>query len=258
LSFRQGGLFFYKKQNMKIAGIHPVREALAEGKNIEKVFIAREVRDEVLQNLISELRRRGIPVKYVPRVKLDKMHKGVHQGIVAVTGAVTFIALEELVTRAMQGEGKAAFLLLDGITDTRNLGALIRSAAAFGFDGIVLPAGGSAPVTEETVKTSAGAVFKIPMARVKHLLDAVYFLQSEGVEVVAATEKTEKRLDEHPFDRPTAVVLGNEHKGISGAVLKRSDVRLRIPMSAETDSLNVSVAGGIFMYEAGRRLKKLI
>ena len=243
---------------MKIAGIHPLREALTEGKSIEKVFVNRDMTGAAWQSLAAELRRQGIPIKYVPKIKLDKMYKGVHQGVVALVAPVDFIPMEALIARALEQTPHPAFLLLDGITDTRNLGALIRSAAAFAFNGIILPASGSATITEETVKTSAGAVFKIPMARTRHLLDAIYYLQAEGIQVVAATEKTDQSIHRYRFPSSVALVLGDEHTGIQPALLKHADAKLRIPISPQMDSLNVSVAGGIFMYEIARQLQKII
>ncbi len=239
---------------MKIGGIHPIEEALAEGRSIEKVFVAREEDSPAWLSLSSKLRQAGVPVKRVPRVKLDRMFKGHHQGVVAVISPLSYIPLEKMVARAFARHPRPAFLLADGITDTRNLGALIRSAAAFAFDGIILPASGSASLSAEGTKTSAGALFKIPVSRVAHLLDAVYYLQSEGVEVVAATEKTSQLLEDYTFRRPVAVVLGNEHKGIQPSVLKAADTTLKINISSRMDSLNVSVAGAIFMYEINRQL----
>jgi len=240
---------------MKIGGVHPIEEALAEGQSIEKVFVARGHESEQRNKLVARLRREGIPVQWVPRAKLDKLFKGQHQGIVALMAPVSYVELEDMVSAAFRRHSRPAFLLLDGITDTRNMGALFRSAAAFAFDGIIVPASGSASLSGEGFKTSAGAIFKIPVARVSHLLDAVYYLQSEGVEVVAATEKANTLLETYRFERPVALVLGNEHKGIQPSILKKADTALKIHISPQMDSLNVSVAGAIFMYEINRQLR---
>lgn len=238
---------------MLIAGIHAVEEALREGKTIEKVLVGTQSGDAALNKLLGELRAAGVPVKHVPAVKLNKLFSGAHQNIVAYVAPVPFVPLEQAVRQAFERHKSPVFVLLDGITDTRNLGAVLRSAAAFEAGAVILPAHGSAGITEETVKSSAGGIFKVDLVRVPHLLDAVYFLQSEGVAVVAATEKSSDYLENHRFDGPAAVILGNEQKGIGKRLLQAADARLRIAISPQMDSLNVSVAAGIFLYEMHRQ-----
>ncbi len=239
---------------MIIAGIHPIEEALREGKTLEKVLVNNSGDSAALQKLLSQLRSAGVPVKYVPAVKLNKLYAGAHQNIVAFVAPVNFESLPEAVSRAFKRHNYPVFVLLDGITDTKNLGAILRSAAAFEADAVVLPAHGSAGITDETVKSSAGGIFKVDLVRVPHLLDAVYHLQSENFRVVAATEKSDQYLETYHFETPVALLMGNEQKGINKRLLQMADDRLRIRISPQTDSLNVSVATGIFLYEIHRQL----
>ncbi len=234
---------------MLIAGIHAVAEALHEGKSLEKVLVNNRAGSPALQKLLTELRAAGVPVKYVPAAKLDKLFRGAHQNVVAYVSPVSFIPMQDAIRRAFEKDKQPVFVLLDAITDTRNLGAVLRSAAAFDAGAVILPAHGSAGITEETVKSSAGGIFKVDLVRVPHLLDAVYFLQSEGMQVVAATEKSDACLEKFRFDGPVALILGSEQKGINKRLLQAADARLRIAISPNIDSLNVSVAAAIFLYE---------
>ncbi|MBT8209582.1 MAG: 23S rRNA (guanosine(2251)-2'-O)-methyltransferase RlmB, partial [Eudoraea sp.] len=164
-----------------------------------------------------------------------------------------FHNFETLVDEVTSAKEDRLFLLLDRVSDVRNFGAIIRTAECTGVDGIVILSSGSAPVTADTVKTSAGAVFNIPIAKVSHMKDAVYYLQASGVEVVAATEKTSNTLYDLDLKKPLAIVMGSEDKGISPAILKITDHLAKIPMVGDIASLNVSVACGVFLYEAVRQ-----
>ncbi len=238
---------------MHIAGKNAVIAALESGQIIRKVFIKKSSASR-FEKLIEELRGKTIPVSLVPAEKLNRLYRqGNHGGIIAEISPVTFQSLETIIKSAFEQTTKPVFLLLDGITDTRNLGAIIRSAAAFGVNGVILPAHRSAAVSGETVKMSAGAIFKMPMVRVNHLKDAVFYLQAEGVEIVAATEKTSNKLSDHSFEKPIGLIMGDEHKGIGSFLLKQADSVLKIPMESGVDSLNVSVATAIFLYEIYRR-----
>jgi 23S rRNA (guanosine2251-2'-O)-methyltransferase len=238
---------------MKVTGINAVYELLESGKTIEKVLVKQNPQSEGLKRLIGLCRDKGIPVKFVPVQKLDKLFKGVHQGVVAFVSPVEYVALETLVEQAFAQTGHPVFLLLDGITDTRNFGAILRSAAAFEVNGVIVPANNSAPLNDEVAKTSAGGIFKTAICRVKHLADAVYYLKSYGTEIIAATEKAGHMLETYRFEKPVALIMGNEHKGISGQLLKQADVKLKINISPGVDSLNVSVAAAVFLYEIHRQ-----
>ncbi|NPA42776.1 MAG: 23S rRNA (guanosine(2251)-2'-O)-methyltransferase RlmB [Chlorobi bacterium] len=234
---------------MKVAGIHGVTELLASGRPVQQVWVKEGGRSPRLEGLVSRLREAGVPVKYVPRQKLDKLYGGVHQGVVAETSPVEWVPLEELADRAFAAKDKPVFVLLDGVTDARNLGAILRTAWAFDADGVIMPAHRAAPVNEDTVRTSAGAVFHVPLVKVNHLADAIYYLQSLGAEAVAATGKAALPLEMYRFTRPVALIMGDEHKGISRKVEQAADTRLKITMNPAVDSLNVSVAAAVFLYE---------
>ena len=237
---------------MKIAGIHSVEKALEKNLEIEKIFVLNKP-SQSLNRIIYQANRKSIPVSFVPAPKLSSLYKGAHQGVVAIVSPIRFIDIDEMITRAFQGSEYPYFIMLDGITDTRNLGAIFRSAVAFNASGIILPAHHSASITEETVKTSAGGVFEIPVARVNHLADAIYLLKSYDLEIIAATEKAPKNLETYHFNKPVAFLMGNENKGISPSLLKRADTLLKININSKIDSLNVSVATAIFCYEYHRQ-----
>ena len=185
--------------------------------------------------------------------KLNRLNSKNHQGVIATISPVKFVDLEKLIEEAVSSEKHPLILLLDQVSDVRNLGAIIRTAECAGVNGIILPGQGSAPVNADTVKTSAGAVFKLPIARVSHLKDAVYYLQGSGFQVVGATEKTSQSLYEIDFNQPSAIVMGSEDRGISPSLLKILDQKAKIPLLGSTESLNVSVACGITLYEIVRQ-----
>jgi RNA methyltransferase, trmH family, group 3 len=172
---------------------------------------------------------------------------------VAVLSPVDFISLEELVSRTSESTNTPLFLILDHLSDVRNVGAIIRTAECTGVSGVILPLQGSAAISEDMVKTSAGAIFNIPLCRVENLIDAIYYLQGSGIKVIGATEKSSSLLYDLPLTEPLAIVMGAEDVGISKGVLKVLDARAKLPLLGETASLNVSVACGAFLYEVVRQ-----
>jgi 23S rRNA (guanosine2251-2'-O)-methyltransferase len=177
--------------------------------------------------------------------------------VVATISPVRPEEYQPLIDKVIRENEWPLFLLLDGVSDVRNLGAIIRTAACTGVHAIILPQSGGAPITADTVKTSAGAVFKVPLGRCPHIKDAVFYLQASGVQIVTASEKAEKTLYETNLTDATALVMGSEEKGVSPAILKIADQNARLPMSGSIASLNVSVACGVFLYEVVRqRLEK--
>ena len=185
--------------------------------------------------------------------KLHRLTRGNHQGVVAVLSPVDFISLEELVSRTSESTNTPLFLILDHLSDVRNVGAIIRTAECTGVSGVILPLQGSAAISEDMVKTSAGAIFNIPLCRVENLIDAIYYLQGSGIKVIGATEKSSSLLYDLPLTEPLAIVMGAEDVGISKGVLKVLDARAKLPLLGETASLNVSVACGAFLYEVVRQ-----
>ena len=228
-------------------------EAIKSGDSIDKIFIQQGLSGSLVRELEELVNKHKIHSSYVPVEKLNRLNSKNHQGVIASISPVKFVSLENLVEKATAENEQALFLLLDQISDVRNLGAIIRTAECAGANGIILPGQGSAPVNADTVKTSAGAVFKLPIAKVSHLKDAVYYLQGSGFQVVGATEKTNQSLYEIDFNQPTAVVMGSEDRGISPSLLKILDKKAKIPLLGSTESLNVSVACGITLYEIVRQ-----
>lgn len=241
-----------EKQN-QIFGIRAVIEAVNSGKEIDKVFVQKDSGSPLMKELFTVLKKKNISYVYVPLEKLNRLTPNNHQGVVATIAPISFYDIENLMELAFSKTDKPLFLILDGISDARNFGAIIRTAECTGVDGIIISKQGAAPVNGDTVKTSAGAVFNVPIAKVDHVKDAVFYLQSSEVKIIAATEKTENTLYDIDFNRPVAVIMGSEDKGINPSVLKIVDEKAKLPMFGTISSLNVSVACGAFLYEAVRQ-----
>lgn len=236
-----------------IFGIHSIEEALNSGKEIDKVFLQKGLDSPTISKLITEIQRANIAISFVPIQKLNKLANGNHQGIVAKIAPIKTVSIEQLVEDAFEQTDTPLFILLDGVSDVRNFGAIIRTAECSGAQGIIIPQQGSAAINDQVVKTSAGAIFNLPICRVNHLKDALFFLQSYQTQIVSASEKAKKELYVIDFKKPTALIMGNEGEGVSKSLLKMSDHQARLPMLGKTESLNVSVACGLFMYEAVRQ-----
>ncbi len=241
-----------EKEN-QIFGIRAVIEAIQSGAAIDKVFIQKDAQSELMQDLFKTMKRKNINFSYVPVEKLNRLTSKNHQGAVATISPIGFIEIEQLVEQAFQKTEKPLFLILDQISDARNFGAIIRTAECTGVNGIIIQKQGAAPVNGDTVKTSAGAVFNIPICKVEHIKDAVFFLQSSDVKIVAASEKTDKNIYDIDLNTPLAILMGSEDRGINPSVLKVIDEKAKLPMFGSIASLNVSVACGAFLYEALRQ-----
>lgn len=240
----------------QIFGIRAIIEAIQAEKNVDKVFIQKDAQSELMQELMRLLKKKQINFSYVPAEKLYNLSKLNHQGAVATIAPITFLSIEELVEKALEQKENPLFLVLDQLSDARNFGAIIRTASCTGVDGIIIQKHGAAPVNADTVKTSAGAVFSVPIAKVDHIKDAVFYLQSSGIKIVAATEKTEDVLYDVNFKDAVAIIMGSEDKGVNPSVLKIVDEKVKLPMFGTISSLNVSVACGAFLYEAVRQRSK--
>lgn len=233
-----------------IFGIRAVIEALNAGQNIEKVYLRKGLSGSLAQELAKSLALNKITPHWVPDEKLFKLGDKNHQGVVATLAVIKTLELEDLIARA---GAKPLFLMLDGITDVRNFGAIARTAACTGVDGIIAPQNHSAPLSADAVKTSAGALFHVPVCKVPHLKDALYFMQASGIRILAATEKTDREIYDIDLTGPLALVMGSEDKGISDNILKMVDERISLPMFGKIASLNVSVACGAMLYEVVRQ-----
>ena len=237
-----------------IFGIRAIIEAINANKDLEKVYLQKELKGDLIKELNFLIRKKNISSSFVPIEKLNNLSKNQnHQGAVAKISSIKFEELETIIEHVLEQDKIPLFLLLDQISDVRNLGAIIRTAECTGVDAIVIPTHGSAPINADAIKTSAGAAFKLPICKVDHILDAVYQLQAVDVQIVSITEKTNTSLYDIELAKPTAIVMGSEHKGISNAILKISNAKGKIPLLGTIESLNVSVASGVALYEVVRQ-----
>ncbi|QKX03763.1 23S rRNA (guanosine(2251)-2'-O)-methyltransferase RlmB [Aquimarina sp. TRL1] len=241
------------KNDSQVFGIRAVIEAISAGKTIDKLFIQKGLQGELSKELMHLAKKNGIGFSLVPIEKLNRITKKNHQGVVAQIAPIDFYTLEDLVIQTIESGDTPLFLVLDQLSDVRNFGAIIRTAECTGVHGIIIQKKGGAPVSADTVKTSAGAIFKIPICKVDHIKDAIFYLQSSGIQIVAATEKATDSIYETNLTLPTAIIMGNEGKGISPSVLKLVDTKAKLPLSGEIASLNVSVACGAFLFETVRQ-----
>ena len=237
------------EKETRIFGIRAVIEAINSNKTIDKIFLQKGLKGELFQELDYLLRKESINTSYVPVEKLNRLTNKNHQGVVAQISPIEFYDLENLVINVIESGKVPLFLLLDQISDVRNFGAIIRTAECTGVDGIIIQKKGGAPINGDTVKTSAGAVFKVPICKVDHIKDAMFHLQASGIKVIAATEKTDDTVYDVSFKEPCAIIMGSEGKGISPSIVKLSDDRVKLPMYGDIGSLNVSVACGAFLYD---------
>lgn len=237
-----------------IFGLRAVIEAIEAGKDIDKVLIRKDLAGSDLSHeLLEKIREYGIVVQRVPLEKLNRITMKNHQGVIALLSAVGYYDLEQMIP-SIYDEGMLPFiLLLDGITDNRNFGAIARTAECAGVDAIVIPERHSVSVNADAVKTSAGALLHIPVCRVRTISSAVKFLKESGVTVIGATEKGAESYTASDFTGPVAIVMGAEDTGISPEVLRQCDRLAAIPIIGSIGSLNVSVAAGVMMYETVRQ-----
>ncbi|WP_396138312.1 23S rRNA (guanosine(2251)-2'-O)-methyltransferase RlmB [Flavobacterium sp.] len=241
-----------EKEN-QIFGIRAIIEAINAKKEIDKVFVQKEAQGDLMQDLMKTMKTNNINFSYVPVEKLNRLTPNNHQGAVATIAPISFVTLETLVESVIETGKKPLFLILDQLSDARNFGAIIRTAECTGVDGIIIQKQGSAPVNGDTVKTSAGAVFNVPICKVDHIKDAIFYLQGSGIKTVAATEKTESHIYDINLNEGVAIIMGSEDRGVNPSVLKIVDEKAKLPMFGTIESLNVSVACGAFLYEALRQ-----
>jgi 23S rRNA (guanosine2251-2'-O)-methyltransferase len=220
---------------------------------VDKVYIQKEASGELMKDLMKVMKRNDINFSYVPVEKLNRLTPNNHQGAVATVSPIGFFDLETLIDDTLTANKVPLFLILDQISDARNFGAIIRTAECTGVNGIIVQKSGSAPVNGDTVKTSAGAVFNVPICKVEHIKDAIYLLQASGIKTVAATEKTDHTIYDVALNSPVAIIMGSEDRGVNPSVLKIVDEKAKLPMFGTIGSLNVSVACGAFLYEAVRQ-----
>ena len=241
------------QKETSLYGLRAILEAIEANKSIDKVFLQKGLRGELFGQLEQAIRKNGINCSYVPLEKLNRITTNNHQGAVAQIAPISFYELDALVSIVKETKENPLFLILDQLSDVRNFGAIIRTAECTGVDGIIIQKSGSAPINGDAIKTSAGAVFNIPICKVDHIKDAIFYFQASEIQVVAATEKTDHTLYDIDFQSATAIVMGSESKGVSPSVLKLVDAKAKLPMFGSIASLNVSVACGAFLYEVVRQ-----
>ncbi len=245
-----------RKKNEYVFGIRAIIEAIDSGKDIDKVLVKKELGGDLARELLEKAREFGVPVQRVPVEKLNRITMKNHQGAIALLSPVAYHKLENLIPLFYEEGRNPKIIVLDGLTDTRNFGAIGRTADCAGFDAIVIPERNSVSVTADAVKTSAGALFYVPVCREKDTVSAIKLLKENGYRIVAATEKGASDYTDADFTVPVAIVMGSEDTGISDAVLRLCDDLAAIPMLGHIGSLNVSVAAGVMMYEAVRQRKE--
>lgn len=239
-----------KQDKQLIYGIHAVNEAIESGKEFERIYILKTDKTSALMDLNKRIKENRLPVHHVPIHKLNRLSRGNHQGVVAFLSLIPNVTISEIITRTFEAGQDPKILVLDGVTDVRNFGALSRSALAFGFHAVLVPNKGSALIHQDAIKASAGALMKIPVAKAVNLSRTLEEMKGFGLKVIGITEKATTDIQEMKVNEPVALILGNEETGIHANSLELCDATFRIPISDEIDSLNVSVAGAIAMFQS--------
>lgn len=252
---RTDGFLINKGEHEKdfIFGTRAVMEAILAGKDIDKILVDKEVNNELVKELLSLAKQERIPIVRVPDAKLNRITRKNHQGVVAHMSAIQYASLDNVIESCFSKGIAPLILILDRITDVRNFGAIARTAECAGVHALVIPEKGSAQINSDAVKTSAGALNHLPIARVKNLYYTVKDLKKMGLQVVAVTEKTDQLMYQADFTLPTAMIMGSEEDGISDELMGQSDAAVKIPLSGKIKSLNVSVSAAVVIYEAIRQ-----
>ena len=240
-------------KNNTIFGIYPVKEALSSNVNFDKVFIQKGIDSDKIEGLIKDLEKANVTINIVPFEKLNRLTRGNHQGIVAVTSPVGFHSLESVVEKTLESNKTPLFLILDQITDVRNFGAILRTAECTGVDAVIIQKSGGAPVSGDTVKTSAGAIFNLPICKEIHFGSTIEFIQSCGVKLVASTEQAKDTIYQTDLTGPIAIIMGDEGAGVHPKTLEKVNHVAKIPMGGKVASLNVAVAAGMILSEVERQ-----
>lgn len=236
-----------------IYGTRAIIEAIEAGKEIEKVFVKKDLDNDLVAQLKQLLRDRKIPSQFVPIERINRISRKNHQGCLAIASPVEYQSIENIVPMLFEKGATPLILILDGITDVRNFGAICRTAHCTGVDAVVVALKGAAPINADAIKTSAGAIHHIAICREGSLRNTIMFLKNSGIQIVACTEKTDNLIYDVDMTIPTAIIMGAEDVGISTEFQKISSEYAKIPMTGNIASLNVSVAAGVILYEAVRQ-----
>ena len=240
---------FQSKKNI-ITGRNPVTEALRQGNNIDKILLFKNASGESVNEIRRLAKERQVPVQYVPNEKLNALTNTQHQGVIAFRSAIQYQDLQQVIDWINDKGEPALFLMLDGITDVRNIGGISRSLVCCGAHALIIPEKGVGALNEDAVKSSAGALEKLQVCRVSSLLKAVDDLHLNGIKIFSSEMHAKQRLHELDLSEPCCIIMGNEEKGVQGYLSKAADAHFSIPMKGQFDSFNVSVAAGIILYEA--------
>ena len=236
-----------------IIGRQPLVEALQAGRAIDKILFQRNVSGESIGEIRKLAEKKGIPIQQVPLEKLHSFTRANHQGVIALAALLTYMDLQVVIDQVVSAGQTPLFVLLEGITDVRNIGAIARSALCCGAQAIIIPDKGIAALNEEALKSSAGALEKIHICRVASLLKAVDSLHLNGILAFASSMRSEKKVYELSLELPCCIMMGSEDKGLQPYLIKAADELFTIPMAGDFDSFNVSVAAGIILYEAMKK-----
>ena len=243
----------HKKKEEYIYGTRAIIEAIQAGKEIEKLLVQKDVKNELMSELMTLCRERQLPVTRVPLEKLNRVTRKNHQGTIAYISAITYASLDHIISGTYEKGETPLLLVLDRVTDVRNFGAIARSAECAGAHGIIIPAKGSAQINSDAVKTSAGALHYLPVFRSPNLKETLKELQNNGIQLVACTEKGSDSLYDKDLKDPIALIMGSEEDGISHDYLRIADHMCQLPIKGRIESLNVGVAASIALYEAVRQ-----
>ncbi len=241
------------ESNNQVYGLHPVMEALLSGKSVDKLFMQDDLKSEQAKEMKLLARKLGVSVIKAPKEKLNKLCRKNHQGVVAFTSPIEFADIEEIVQRVFERSEVPLFLMLDKVNDVRNFGSIARSALSAGCHAVIIPHKGSAAINDESVKTSAGALYHLPVCKVLSLGDTIKMLNASGIPTVACTEKAKETIYTTDMIRPINLLFGNEGEGIDPHLLRMAKEEAQIPMRGQVGSLNVAVACGVALYEAVRQ-----
>ena len=241
------------KKSQLIIGRQPLIETIRSGRAVDKILLQRNTAGESIAEIRELAREYHIPVQVVPVEKLGSLTKANHQGVIAFAGLVQYMDLQQVIDHTVAGGALPLFVMLDGVTDVRNIGAIARTAVCCGAQALVIPDKGVGALNEEAMKSSAGALERINVCRVASLLKAVDTLHLNGIKVFTSEMRAERKVFELPLAEPCCIVMGSEDKGVQPYIKKAADEFFSIPMAGDFDSLNVSVAAGIILYEAMKK-----
>lgn len=233
-------------------GFRPVLEALRSGKEIDKILVQKGLTNQQLPELIQLAKELNVTISINPPEKLDRITRKNHQGVIAFAAYVQFSSIENIIADTFEKGETPLLLILDRVTDVRNFGAICRTAECAGVHAIIIPEKGGAQINSDAMKTSAGAISYLPICREYNLKKTIEYLKESGLQIIACTEKTDDLLYAPDYTLPTAIIMGSEEDGVSPEYLKRSDHLVKIPMYGKIESLNVSVAAGVLIYEVVR------